>query len=867
MAQVGAETRSLVVRLGPSPGGLFLRLFLLSVILLALPGCRGCWWWARPKTPEEIEAERAKALAELKKKKEKKPDYQVGPLMVAPFSLRREAAEKSQETPVGRPTVPFKRGHWSTGTFFAKTNNFDHVLGDLRFKVLAGSKPMELLGSPFAMTVTRQVALQKGQLKGLELQFFIPPHRKTGLADLRIDPRRGTTVGVVDSESMMSMQSHQYHFAVFARMPEQYVYLQSLDSVKHPGEYAPEPTYGYYRVVLLDPPAKNQPVRLPPHALYWTTIAYFLWDNADPDQLSPEQKTALVDWLHWGGQLIISGPETLDTLRGSFLAPYLPATAEGTRQLEAADFAELNARWVRGRLGAPLAAVRPWSGVKLKLHSGAREVPGTGGLVVERRVGKGRILTSAFRLSEREFRNWPNLDGFFNGCLLGRMSRRFYEPDGGLSAYVTWDGSPISIVSSMEPYRTAIHDAALDPERVTKLRYFGRDTGRRAVKPEGDSPVDAFGLDSASGEWNTDVGSWCDYNEVADTARGMLQDAARIEIPDRSFVLWVLGVYLVVLVPVNWAFFRLIGRVEWAWVAAPIIALVCAGAVIHMARLDIGFARSQTEIGIVELQGEYSRAHLTRYTALYTSLATEYAFRSADAGTQVLPFPVGDDSAASRFGVTELTYRFGEGVEVDGFQVSSNTTAFAHAEQMIPLGGPLRLTSGRDGAEQLVNGTKYPLSGVGIVRMLGPNQPRGAPGGQSDHEVEIAWVGSVESGGVARLKFARRIVSAKDSGSGIVSLFQSERRRLATAAGVSLQRMCALAERPALMEPGEVRLVGWVEGPLPGLTVRPAAPQARHVNVLLAHLRYPHAPEPQVDVNTRADVDVNTPSGRMPTIQ
>ena len=38
----------------------------------------------------------------------------------------------------------------------------------------------------------------------------------------------------------------------------------------------------------------------------------------------------MLDWLHWGGQLIISGPESLEALRDSFLADYLPAESERT---------------------------------------------------------------------------------------------------------------------------------------------------------------------------------------------------------------------------------------------------------------------------------------------------------------------------------------------------------------------------------------------------------------------------------------------------------------------------------------------------------------------------------------------------------
>ena len=60
--------------------------------------------------------------------------------------------------------------------------------------------------------------------------------------------------------------------------------------------------------------------------------------------------------------------------------------------------------------------------------------------------------------------------------------------------------------------------------------------------------------------------------------------------------------------------------------AAPLIALVAMVVVIRLAQLDIGFVRSRTEIVRGGLQPDYGRAHVARYTALYSSLATQYAF-------------------------------------------------------------------------------------------------------------------------------------------------------------------------------------------------------------------------------------------------
>ena len=112
----------------------------------------------------------------------------------------------------------------------------------------------------------------------------------------------------------------------------------------------------------------DQLTLLPDNPLTWTSVAYVLWDEIDPGEPFPaEQKKALVDWIHWGGQLIISGPDSLDLLKGSFLDPYLPATNGGTRKFDAADkdLAELSNSWMistQSRSGRTAPSNRPWSG-------------------------------------------------------------------------------------------------------------------------------------------------------------------------------------------------------------------------------------------------------------------------------------------------------------------------------------------------------------------------------------------------------------------------------------------------------------------------------------------------------------------------
>ena len=85
------------------------------------------------------------------------------------------------------------------------------------------------------------------------------------------------------------------------------------------------------------------------------------------------------------------------------------------------------------------------------------------------------------------------------------------------------------------------------------------------------------------------------------------------------------------------------------------IAVVFGVLVVRLAQLDIGFVRSATEFAVLELQGDYPRAHLTRYCALYTSLSTDYTLELSNPTAVGLPFatgsgPHGRPATAARHG-------------------------------------------------------------------------------------------------------------------------------------------------------------------------------------------------------------------------
>jgi hypothetical protein len=294
-------------------------------------------------------------------------------------------------------------------------------------------------------------------------------------------------------------------------------------------------------------------------------------------------------------------------------------------------------------------------------------------------------------------------------------------------------------------------------------------------------------------------------------------------------------------VPLNWLVFQTLGRTEWAWIAAPIIAIVGTFVVVNQAQLDIGFVRAQTEIGLLEQQPDHPRAHLSRYTALYTSLSTTYDLEFGNLTSLAAPFPTGADFQMLRGqGVQNVDFERYDDVRLVGLPISSNSTGMVHSEQMATLDGAIRLgESSALKSRQIENHTKLKLRSACIVRRAGG-------------KLEGMWIGQMMPSQSTPVSLkpldAKNIAFAED---------RAAEERMQTGEGLNLERMFRLALDPQHIEEGETRLVARVDEILPGQNIRPAASQVRGATLVVAHLAYAKLPKPERDFNTRRDIKVN----------
>ena len=909
-----APLRRCLLKVLPPPVVCWLWLLSLAPFLA---GCGGCG--NDPLTPQQRKKASEEARRKLKEKP--KPDFEIQNLVSQPY----DPASSEKQNAV-------KAGHWVTASQEMKANNFDFQ-AELQTRVADSERGEQktISGTPFRFSSTRPITLPKGQTRFPESTYYIPPMapddapvstspqplgsgQKKAWLRYSLRARGGREINQAPQDADL-LPSHVYFFLVLAADPDRYQYVHSLRTMKDSLKSEDLSDTALYRVVI---PRMGNRAPIPSQPLTWTSIAYVLWDGLDPNMLTSQQQEALLQWLHWGGQLILSGPGSLDRLKSGFLADYLPAQTIRDRSLAAEDFAGFNRRWsIRDARGNRLSVLpdpeQSILGVEWQKHASAVFLHPDDPLVLERRVGAGRIVATAFPLSDVRMLKWKGYDSFFQNGLMRRPHREYFldRAEGGVRA--TWP--------SEGPMTAARYGA--------KLRYFTRDTPplrpsrRNGRPPQPDAETSAGSALRSSlvtqlhefpptgatspAAWNSDSGP-------SRHARESLQQAAGITVPRAELIFKILAIYVIVLAPVNWMFFRLIGRVEWAWAAAPVIALVGAGVVIRVAQLDIGFARSRTEIGVLELQGGYRRGHLTRYTALYTSLSTSYNLEFEDPSALALPFPTGGNAA--RQTTRNVNLNQAERVRLRDFHVRSNSTGLVHSEQTLDAGGAIRLLENDQGF-QLHNDTDFPLQGSALLQCAENGQLR------------VAWLGRVGAHDSSReVRFSPLPDDARDlylpqwRESPTTSTYETQRDilmktldnnrsnslskselqqandaeemlkyfdwcdrdysktldvaellqlcRKARDNEFTLGRLFELVGRNASLSPGEIRLAGWTDHDPEGLKILPAASQKRVRLMVLAHLRRPSLEKirPRPDVNLYQDLkkandrfDINTLEG------
>ncbi|OYP33915.1 hypothetical protein [Rhodopirellula sp. MGV] len=773
-------------------------------VLLTVPlivGCEGC----RPNSPTTADGEPIPKEA-----------YTVGPTVSYP---------QDQNSGFGLA----KPGHWGTAEQSLRSNQSDRR-GEMstQVSVLLQDRDLQQIGTLKSIASVRPVVLPEGQMRRLDFRYLVPLPNDSFATRVNVSSSlMADSGGVLDtgSQPLVAMGSSEYSFVVLTTRPERFTRFQTANwaSFKS-GSLIDEKLTINYRVIV--PKADNGILPLPETFLDMTSIAVIFWDDLSQDALTPLQQLAISDWVRFGGRLIVNGAAASESIVNTSIADLLPLEPTSNIELDGEAAAEMltNHSVKDDRSLAKQRSVleQDSSHVAIdgRITSKAESVAGTGSLVLRQRFGRGAVVQSRFNLTDSWIMDWDSYDSFINSVFLGRPARVFSVAQGSV-AYANGDseGEPLDVHPDDLELRFSKSRNNADAAANTHLRIASRDAILKQSGPIETSTGSVFDPLSSPHPIGG-LGAWNDNSDVMSVLRSTLIQEAGLEIPDSSMVVRSLLVYLVILVPVNYIVFRLMNRLEYAWFAVPVIAIIGAAWAARQAQLDIGFARSSTEVAIVEAYADYPRAHLTRLMAIYNSLSSRYTlqFATHDGAAATLSDESNPDISI------EPTFRvsFDEGPAFHDFAVSSNRMRFAHTEEIIDLGGGIRIDPTTDGSGQgqLINETDLELFDAIVVRR------------DETGESHIAVIGAISPGEAQTIEYG-------------------------PASGVSLPSdlpldidviMGRLTDPVALPE-DSIRLICRVDGRMDGLTITPNASQQNAQTVLLVHLQEPPLPEIEADVN------------------
>jgi hypothetical protein len=349
----------------------------------------------------------------------------------------------------------------------------------------------------------------------------------------------------------------------------------------------------------------------------------------------------------------------------------------------------------------------------------------------------------------------------------------------------------------------------------------------------------------------TSLGAWNPQSAILLQARQSLQQSSGITVPKIETIVKLLVGYLIILVPINWLVFRLLGKVELAWVAAPIIAIVGAFVVARGVQLDVGFSRSQTEYGFLECHAGHPRGVLSTYSALYTSLSTNYraTFENENGVVTPMPSPAAEAGASKRIAATKYDYTFADdaGSGLQSTPVLSNTTGLLQSEETVQLGGNINTKMDASLLQVVVTSdSTIDLKDFGVLGI----DPQG--------RLVKGWLGSLEKGTAMKcdLKVQEKEDRWFDEWNENVILSRPDVIRSDGINWTSKEigdelYLGALLEKVSKGYPlakGEYIAIGWTDNSLSTLNIAPIAKQKKQRNLVLLHLRAGDLPKVSADL-------------------
>ncbi len=280
---------------------------------------------------------------------------------------------------------------------------------------------------------SRPIVLPKGQLRRFDYRLLTPivgggERRVCNLSGKFIPSGRAVSVNV-PTMPFIAMQPEEYFFVILTQRPERFTKLRKADWVKPFRDKFDFPvSSANYRILTV---STNDILPIADTMLDWTNTSVLFWDNVGEDVLTPDQRTAIADWLRFGGSMIVNGPDASDALSRGGLSEVLAFEPSGNIELDSSAGESLLNGWrVEGDVstGKQIGILKSQTGriaVDGRLAPDASLLADSGGLIAKRKVGRGTVTQTRFDVTSDWVVDWESFDSFFNNAILDRPNRRY----------------------------------------------------------------------------------------------------------------------------------------------------------------------------------------------------------------------------------------------------------------------------------------------------------------------------------------------------------------------------------------------------------------------------------------------------------
>lgn len=177
-------------------------------------------------------------------------------------------------------------------------------------------------------------------------------------------------------------------------------------------------------------------------------------------------------------------------------------------------------------------------------------------------------------------------------------------------------------------------------------------------------------------------------NELDSFVTSFLRFTLQAELPSTQFIALYLGLYIILVAPVNYLVFRWVGRLEWAWLTVPVWAIIFAVGVYYIGALRQQSQVSVSQVSVIEAGSSANYAKATTYSTIYSPVRQWYTLSLTNPPAYpLLPMLFDDQTATEQLSAEQLNMEMTQaGAQINDFLIYHWSQRLLKAQHRFDLG-------------------------------------------------------------------------------------------------------------------------------------------------------------------------------------